>query len=73
MSEENPPELPHYPNPSGLQTATRKDAGPLTKILGKMLTPKMRAPRGRGIQAPQSVKFSHGKHKPKSMKPVSYW
>jgi hypothetical protein len=73
MTDDAPPELPQYQPPPGLQTASRKDAGHLTKIIGKMLSPKIRAPRVKGIQAPQSVKFSHGKHKTKSMKPVNYW
>lgn len=62
MTDENPPEFPQYPPPQGLQVADRKQAGPLHKMISKMIRPKIRASK-KGLQSNQSVKINHKKVK----------
>jgi hypothetical protein len=49
--------------PPGLPVAEHKQASPLTKMVNRMLKPKMRLPRGKGIQSDQSVHMKHKKVK----------
>jgi len=70
--EEQPPQFPSYPKPLGVPTTDHKTAAPMVKMLNKMLTPKLKAPRGKGIQSDQSVHVKHGKTK-KHPNPVTYY
>lgn len=66
MNENNPPSpvFPQYPNPNGLQIADKKQAGPLNKMISRMLPKKLsRAPKSKGIHTNQSVKINHKKIK----------
>lgn len=42
--------------------ASRQQAGPLQKIIGRMFKPKMRS-KGKGLQSNQNVKINHRKVK----------
>ena len=44
--------------------ATHKDAGPLTKMIGKMISPKLKTKllgRAKGVKADQNVHIKHKK------------
>lgn len=56
-------EFPQYDPPSGVPVADHKQAGPLTKMVSRMLKPKFKLPRGKGIQSDQSVHVKHKKVK----------
>jgi hypothetical protein len=49
--------------PPGVPVADHKQASPLTKMVNRLLKPKMklRMPRGKGLQSDQSVHVKHGK------------
>ena len=65
MNEETD-KTPVYP-PPGPPVADHKQAAPLTKMVNRMLKPKMRMPKIKGLQSDQSVHVKHGKKK------VTYW
>jgi hypothetical protein len=64
MTSDVTPQFPQYPAPEGPgpTVADRKQAGPLNKLIGKML-PKRALPRPRGkrIQSDQNVHIKHAK------------
>ena len=66
------PTFPLYEPPKPPAILDHKTAGPLTKMVSKMLTPKLRAPRGKGLQSDQLVHVKHGKTK-KHPNPVQYY
>ncbi len=68
------PTFPSYepPKPLGTPILDHKTSGPLTKMVSKMLAPKFKMPRGKGIQSDQNVHVKHGKHK-KHPNPVAYY
>lgn len=61
---ENPDCTPVY-QPPGIPHLDPKDAKGLMRMLNKGLKPKLKMPRGRGIQSDQSVHVKHGKGKVK--------
>lgn len=56
--------FPQY-QPPGIPVANSDDAKPIVRMLNKMLKPKFKMPRGRGIQSDQTVHVKHGKNKVK--------
>ena len=68
---DNPDQTPVYqppesqPNPTGVPYADPKDAKGMVRMINKMLKPKFKMPRGKGIQSDQSVHVKHGKNKVK--------
>lgn len=62
MPDDEVPEFPTYPPPGGLQIATRKQAAPLQKMIGKMFKGKVRSPK-KGLQSNQNVHINHKKVK----------
>lgn len=60
MSESD--NFPQYQPPQGIPHADPDDQKPIVRMINKMLKPKLKAPRGRGVQSDQSV---HVKHKGK--------
>jgi len=73
MNEENSIQFIQHdpPKPTGTPVTDHKTAGPLTKMVSKMLTPKLKMPRGKGIQSNQNVKIGHKKSKHPN--PITYW
>ncbi len=60
-------QFPNYP-PPGPPVADSKQSGPLTKMLTKMIAPKLKSrlmgkPRAKGLQSNQNVKIGHKKVK----------
>lgn len=64
QQEEKPLQFPNY----GTPVATKKDAGPLIKMMTRMM-PKRVKPRlmgkAKGLQSDQNVHVKHGKRKTK--------
>jgi hypothetical protein len=67
MSDETD-RTPHY-QPPGIPNITPGDEKGMVRLINKMLKPKFKLPKGRGVQADQSV---HVKHKGKESK-VKYY
>jgi hypothetical protein len=66
------PQFPAYEPPKPAPILDHKTAGPLTKMVSKMLIPKLKMPRGKGVQSDQNVHVKHGKAK-KHPNPVTYY
>lgn len=52
--------------PPGIPLATTDDAKPMVRMINKMLRPKFKMGRTKGIQSNQNVKIGHKKK-------VTYW
>lgn len=52
---------PVYQPPTGIPIADPDDAKPMVRMINKMLRPKLKMPRGKGIQSDQTVHVKHGK------------
>lgn len=55
---ENPDKTPLYQPP---HIATSDEAKPIVRMLNKMLKPKFKMPRGKGVQSDQNVHVKHKK------------
>lgn len=59
-----PEHFPQYPNPNAIPVADKKQAGPMTKMIGKMIGPKLKTRllgRAKGIKSDQGVHIKHKK------------
>ena len=54
---------PQYPPPTGIPLASTDDAKPMVRMINKMLRPKLKMPRGKGLQSDQQVHVKHKKVK----------
>lgn len=64
MNEDQPPQLPQYQPPTGPPVADSKQAGPLTRMIGKMIPNKIKPRmigRSKGLKADQNVHIKHKK------------
>ena len=66
--DQTPTAFPQYQPPTGLHVATRKEAAPLQKMIGRMFKPKLptRARRKtKGLRSKQDVHITEKK--------IAYW
>lgn len=57
------PSLPQYPLPPGLRVADRKEAGPMMKLMGKLLAKRLPRLTNNPKIHSQTVKVGHKKKK----------
>lgn len=51
------------PQPPGMPVADSDQAKPMVRAINKLLKPKLKMPKGRGVQSDQSVHVKHKKVK----------
>jgi hypothetical protein len=66
VNDDDVPQFPQYDPPTGIPVASRKQAAPLQKIIGRMFKGRARTTRStgkKGLQSNQNVHINHKKVK----------